>query len=166
MARQKLHPVRVRIREVPYQVLTQNLLGQDQMEQRSGFGPGRPEIHPDSRTDVSPEEAKLDWELGQLIQLMDADYVRLRNAGAVIDEDEAMSLKYGEEVEVLDINEASVDDLASWIREEKPNANEVVQKSGGDPELAEKLLQAETIAKDGDPRKAVLDGLGTVISRG
>jgi hypothetical protein len=41
-----------------------------------------------------------------------------------------------------------------------------VQASGGDPNLAKKLLEAESQATDQDPRKGVLEGLTAVISRG
>lgn len=159
----ELHAVRVRIREVPYQVVTQNVLGVPVLEHRSGFGPQRPEIDPATRTDVDAEEARQDFELGQLIWLMPDDYVRLIGAGAVIDADKVLTVEDGEEVELLDVRTAPVDDLADWIRESKPTANEVVQASNGEPELAQKLLEAENVAKDGDPRNAVVDGLAKVI---
>jgi uncharacterized radical SAM superfamily Fe-S cluster-containing enzyme len=68
--------------------------------------------------------------------------------------------------ELIDIATASVEELADWIRTEKPTANDVVQASNGEPELAEKLLQAETIARDGEPRQGVLRGLSSVAARG
>lgn len=162
----KTHPVRVRIREVPYSVISRDLLGNAQVEQRSGYGPGRQEILPSTRNDVDEETAKLDYELGQLIEVNDADYVRLKNAGCIVDEDEVIAVGDGEDVQVLDVRTASVEELADWIREEKPTAHDVVQASGGEPDLAQSLLEAENAATDGEPRKSVLDGLSKVISRG
>jgi hypothetical protein len=51
----------------------------------------------------------------------------------------------------MDVTTASVDDLARWIESERPNVNAVVQASGGEPDLAQKLLEAESQATDGDP---------------
>lgn len=162
----QLHPVRVRIREVPYAVRTKDILGGDQIEQRSGFGPGRPEIEPSLRTDVDEETALKDYQLGQLIELMDPDYIRLKNAGCVYDVGEAEEIM-AEAVKREDmVRTASVEELAEWISTAKPKINEVVQASNGEPELAQKLLEAEMAANDGNPRDGVLKGLGTVISRG
>jgi hypothetical protein len=137
------------------------------VEQRSGFGPGRQEILPSSRSeDVDAEVAEADYALGQLIYLNDADYMRLKNAGAVVDADAVLSREDEAGEQVLDVTSASSEELAAWIREDKPNANDVVQASGGEPELAQKLLDAEVQATDGEPRKSVLDGLSKVISRG
>jgi hypothetical protein len=166
----RTHPVRVRIREVPYAKLLENALGQPYIDYVSGFGPGRPEIRPDARTDdVSEEDAQKDFKLGQLIYLLDDDYLRLKNAGAVKDAEDVEQQAVEMEDEVLDVETASVDDLARWIVQEKPTVNEVVQASDGQPELAEKLLRAEAQAAqetNGEPRKTVVDGLSTVMSRG
>lgn len=162
----RTHSVRVRIREVPYSVLTFDILGNAQIEMRSGYGPGRPEIEPNRRTDVDEETAAEDYALGQKIELMDADYVRLLGANCVVDADKVQTIGEEDGVELLDVRTASVDDLARWIKEENPRANDVVQASNGEAELAQKLLEAEVQANEGEARKSVLDGLGTVISRG
>jgi organic radical activating enzyme len=64
------------------------------------------------------------------------------------------------------VRTASVDDLARWIETERPTVQEVVDATGGEPDLARKLLEAESQATDQDPRKGVLDGLSAVIARG
>ena len=165
------HPVRVQVREASYVKLSFNPLGQPYLDSATGYGPGRPEINPANRgVGVSDEVAELDFKLGQRIDLLDNDYIRLINCGAVADAEavEQFALEH-EDDEVLDVRTASVEDLSRWIVQEKPNANDVVQASVGEPELAEKLLRAEAMAAqetNGEPRKSVVDGLSAVIARG
>lgn len=161
-----LHPVRVRIREVPYTVLSKDILGNPMTSQASGYGPGRPEILPANRTDdVDPADAATDYELGQLIYLNDADYMRLKNAHCVVDEDEVLTVEDEAGAHVFDIRSASVEEVAEVLRSSKPNANDTVAMSEGDPDLAAKLLEAENQASEGEPRQSVLEGLSKVISR-
>jgi hypothetical protein len=61
-------------------------------------------------------------------------------------------------------------ELADYIKGENPQGRalrpqEVVDLAGGDKELAHRLLMAENIASDGDPRKSVERGLTAVIER-
>jgi hypothetical protein len=164
------HSVRVRVREAAYVKLVWNPLGQPSMASATGYGPGRPEINPENRgAGISAEDADADFKLGERIDLLDMDYVRLIDCGAVMDAEDVEQYALEEDDEVLDVRTASVEDLARWIVQEKPNANEVVQASVGEPELAEKLLRAEAAAAqetNGEPRKSVVDGLSTVIGRG
>lgn len=165
--------VRVKIREVTYARLTTNILDQKVLEYPVAYGPGRPEIDPvrilgpdhDPQSDEA-QSAYKDFKLGQEIELLPDDYVRLVNGKAVVDsgtaEDQAQQL----EEEILDPVTASVDDLARWIEQEKPTVQDVVSASGGEPDVARKLLEAEAQATDQDPRKGVLEGLSAVISRG
>ena len=166
----RTHPVRVLVREAAYVKLVFNPLGQPSLESATGYGPGRPEINPENRGQgVTEEEADLDFKLGQLVLLLDNDYVRLINCGAVADSEAVEQYALEEDDEVLDVRTASVEDLARWISQEKPNANDVVQASVGEAELAEKLLRAEAMAAqetNGEPRKSVVDGLSVVIGRG
>jgi hypothetical protein len=166
------HPVRVKIREVTYARMTTNILDQRVLEYPVAYGPGRPEIDPMSvlgpNHDPNSEEAQsayADFKLGQKIDLLPDDYVRLMNGNAVVDA-ESPDAEAALEEEILDVNTASVDDLARWIENEKPTVQDVVNASGGDPAIATKLLEAESQATDQDPRKGVLEGLTAVISRG
>lgn len=77
------------------------------------------------------------------------------------DEDEAEI----EEDEVLDPETASAEELAEWIKEDKPNVGEVLEAAGDDADIASKLLEAEGIATGGSPRRGVTDGLSAVIKR-
>lgn len=167
------HTVRVIIREITYAAKDKNLLDQDVIVHRTAYGPGRPEIDPARNfgPDVDPEsseykDAVVDYRLGQQVELLDEDYIRLSNGGAVKDADAVEAMAVESDEEVLDVRTASVDDLARWIEQEGPNVNETVQASGGEAELAQKLLEAETQATDGEPRQGVVDGLSTVIGRG
>jgi hypothetical protein len=165
------HPVRVRIREITYASKTTDVLDRPVIVYSTAYGPGRPEIEPSARLgmDIDPEseeysEAVKDFKLGQLVELLDDDYVRLRNGNAVVDAEVADQMAVADE-DALDVNTASIGELAEWIANEQPNVNETVQASGGEPALAKKLLEAETEAHDGDPRKGVVDGLTAVIAR-
>jgi hypothetical protein len=166
------HPVRVKIREVTYARMTTNILDQRVLEYPTAYGPGRPEIDPvtllgPGHDPNSPEAqaAYEDFKLGQKIDLLSDDYVRLINGGAVVDANSPEAEGSVDE-EVLDVTTASVDDLARWIEGEKPNVQDTVNASGGEPDLARKLLEAESQATDGEPRRGVLEGLTAVISRG
>lgn len=167
------HSVRVRIREITYATVGKNILDQPTVEYKTAYGPGRPEIDPANlfgpNVDVESDEYKTAVEnhrKGERVDLLDEDYIRLKNGGAVLDEDEADAAILEAEQELLDVRTASVEDLSRWIETEHPTVNDVVQASGGEGDLAQKLLEAETMATEGEPRKGVLDGLSTVIGRG
>lgn len=170
------HKARVRIREITYSVIEKNILDQPVVNQRTAYGPGRPEIDP--VTLLGPEydpnstkgkEAVENYKYGELVELVDEDYLRLRNGGAILDVDEAEAVVQDTSENSLDVATASIEEITEWIKRDKPNANETVQASGNVPEVAEKLLQAEAnagVGPDSGPRKGVVDGLSTVIGRG
>jgi len=166
------YPVRVRIREVPHMTVVTDALGNPSMTSISGYGPGHPLLDPVTRLGLDADQdsgeyldAVEDYKRGQKIDLLADDYLRLKNAGAVMDLDDADNLPEVED-EVLDPVTASIDELAEWIRQEKPTVNAVVQATDGDPDVAAKLLEAEGVATDGDPRDGVVKGLSAVIARG
>ena len=69
----------------------------------------------------------------------------------------------------IDARSASSDELAEYIAENKLNAQETIALAQDDPELAEKLLDAEAevaASNDADTRKTVDDGLQKIIDRG
>lgn len=168
-----LHAVRVLIREVPYLSRDKDRAGSDIVVEKSGYGPGMPQIEPSilfagDEIDASSDEykeAQEEFKRGQVIHLMDHDYYRLIEAGAVADlGSEPPSVE--EEEGYLDPSTATVEELRQWISESKPNVQEVIDASDGEPEIASKLLEAESQAHDGEPRKGVMDALSVVISRG
>jgi len=170
------YPVRVVIREITYASRGTNLLDQPVITYNNAYGPGRPEIEPMARlgADADPEsqeyaDAMMDFRLGQRVELMADDYVRLRNGGAVVDAKVAERAAEEAEGTELDVRSASVTDLADWISEDEPNVNATVGASEGDPDLAKKLLEAEAEAAQRDNRevrKGVVDGLSAVVARG
>jgi hypothetical protein len=167
-----LKPVRVVIRQLDYITKGINPLGQEVDRIATAYGPGDQRLDPANRPDLDPEsqeyaDAISDYQHGQLILLRPAAYIGLISSGAVRD---VQTDESGEEViedeEVLDVNSASVEELADWIRTERPTVNDVIKASDGNPEVAQKLLEAESIAQNGEPRNGVLRGLSAVISRG
>jgi hypothetical protein len=166
------HPVRVRIREITYAKIGTNMLDQPTVLYETAYGPGRPEIDPVTRlgSEADPESEEYqtaikDFQLGQKVDLLDDDYVRLMNGGAVLDAEALEQAVQAAQENALDVRGASVEELAEWIKSEKPTVNEVVQSSEGSGDLARKLLEAESLATDEDPRKGVVDGLTQVIAR-
>lgn len=153
------HSVRVRVREVGYTKIVEDELGNERLVTTTAYGPGAPQL-----ADADPETQ----QYGQLIELNDEAYERHKYWGNVLDEEEVQEQIEGgdDDEEEMDPATASVEDLARWIEQERPTVNDVVQASDGDPEVAQKLLEAETQAHDGEPRKGVVDGLGVVIGRG
>lgn len=61
-----------------------------------------------------------------------------------------------------DVRTAAVGDLAQWITDEKATVDETVALAEGDKALAEKVLEAESIATGGDGRKGVVSKLSAI----
>jgi hypothetical protein len=145
-----LVPVRVRVRQLDYLTRGTNPLGDEVDRMATAYGPGDSRLDPSLRTDLDPQS-----------------HVGLITSGAVRD---ITTDDTGEEVEqeeeLLDAVTASSDQLADWIREERPTVQDVVSASGGDVDVARKLLEAEAQAQSGEARKGVVEGLTAVISRG
>jgi len=68
-------------------------------------------------------------------------------------------------VEAEEPGEMSVDELAAYIEEHKPNVDQTVALADNDPEQAQKVLDAETQATGGVPRSGVEKGLEAIIAR-
>jgi len=66
-------------------------------------------------------------------------------------------------VTVDNLSEQGEYELAEWLETEKPTIDEVLQAVGDDKELAHRMLQAENIATDGDPRRGLEAGLTRII---
>jgi len=168
-----LRPVRVRVRQLDYLTRGVNPLGNEVEKMATGYGPGDPRLDPTTRPALDPDSqeyanAVSDFKFGQLILVRPQAYVGLIESGAVrdVETDSETGEEIEPEEELLDVNTATADDLADWIRTERPTVNDVVQASGGDPDVARKLLEAEGLAHEGEPRKGVVEGLSAVISRG
>lgn len=97
---------------------------------------------------------------GEEVELSDADYARGERLGSFIPQPTEETPEG-----VLDPATADITELATWIEEDKPTVNEVVEASGGDPNIAARLLEAEEMATQGTPRKTLVDALTPIISR-
>lgn len=170
-----LIPARVKVRELAYITREENVLGDMVDVLRNAYGPGDSRNDPAAATErgMDPESQEYadlvsDYQKGQLVMFRPHQIEGLIASGAVtqVSYDLETEEEIDEDEELLDVSTASVDALAEWIREERPNVNDVVKASGGDPEVATRLLEAESKAQDGEPRKGVLEGLTAVISRG
>lgn len=165
--------MRVLVRQLDYVTRGINPLGDEVDRIATAYGPGNPVNDPTQRHGLDPESQEWanlasDFKNGELIQVRPQAYIGLIESGVVRDvvTDEESGEEVIEDEELLDTETASVEDLADWIRSERPTINDVVQASGGDPAVAQKLLEAESQATDGQPRKGVLEGLSSVIARG
>ncbi len=87
------------------------------------------------------------------------------NIGAFYTQDEldVLAGKKAAPQAVEDLSSAGEFELAEWIKNDKPTVDEVLEKVGDDKDLANRMLQAENIATDGDPRKGVELGLTAII---
>lgn len=174
---EQLIPARVAVRQLDYISRGTNALGDEVDMMKTAFGPGMPQNDPQFHPELEADSQALadmqsNFRFGELVLLRPRAYEGLKNTGAVrdvkmaTDEDSGEEVEEFDEEEVLDIGTASIDELATWIQTERPTVNDVLQASDGSPEYARKLLEAESVATDGQPRKGVLEGLTAVISRG
>lgn len=62
-------------------------------------------------------------------------------------------------------SESSPHEIAEHITANSLNVDDTVALSDGDPETAQRVLEAEELASGGDPRKGVVAGLEAVIAR-
>ncbi len=107
---------------------------------------------------------------GQEVELLEHDEVRLDELGAL----EPRGAKAGtqpvatddedeDEVEVLDVAASSVVQISEWLTSVEPTVPQTLELAQGNAELAEKLLEAETVATGGEPRKGVEKELQKLI---
>lgn len=59
----------------------------------------------------------------------------------------------------------SDDELVAFISEEKPSVPDTVALANEDPEQARRVLAAEEIAKDGDPRQTLVTKLEALLEQ-
>lgn len=70
----------------------------------------------------------------------------------------------------INISEAGEFELAEWLKAEDPGTGRpptidaVLEAVGDDKELAHRMLQAENIATDGQPRRGLEAGLSSIIA--
>lgn len=67
---------------------------------------------------------------------------------------------------ILSAGEMTDEQLAEWIKDEKPTVSEVVEAAEDDPVLAKRLLAAEHDATNGSPRKTLVAELTAIEASG
>jgi len=60
-------------------------------------------------------------------------------------------------------DEMGESELADYIMQNKPNVGDTVAMAQNNPDTAQRLLEAEHIATDGEPRAGVVKGLNAII---
>lgn len=98
---------------------------------------------------------------GDVIELSDKDYERAKRFDAIVNPDDELP-EPGEQPPPDD----SVEGLAQWLSDEKPSVQEVLDRADGDPQLAEKLIEAENLASGQQPRTTLVDGLQKIVDEG
>lgn len=114
-----------------------------------------------------PDLATRHAKYGEIVDISrDEDYQRGVAHGAfedVVAEEQTEEAQEEPEPETVPLDWERHDDLVEWIRDDKPTAKEVVSAAEGDPEKAQKLMDAENEASGSQPRKAVMDPLRKII---
>jgi hypothetical protein len=91
----------------------------------------------------------------------DTELNRLKTSGA-----ESAPLAGDEDITVLGAYE-----LAEWLETNNPETgrpwaiNAILEQVGNDKDLAQRMLEAENIRSDGDPREGLVQGLTAIIER-
>lgn len=58
----------------------------------------------------------------------------------------------------------TTEELGEWIRENGPTVNDLLQAANDDPDLAERLIDAENLATNNDPRTTLIEGLAKIMA--
>lgn len=109
-----------------------------------------------------------------VVDLSDADLARAKRFDAIhVDEDgePTVDLVSSEEtppaetvdLDNVDVQTASPEVLAEWIKTKKPTVDEVVDEANEDPAVASRLLQAENLATGQQPRSTLAERLQEII---
>lgn len=141
MATDTKHKVKIKIRAFPYYV--------DDIDPVSG----------------NPVRRELVARRGDEIELSDLDYERATRFDAITEpEGTTTDPATGAAVDVAsNIDVASPEEVATWLKESKPTIDETVAAAEDDPMKAKKLLEAENLVTGRQPRQGVLNGLNAII---
>src|SRR4051812_18083697 len=137
------HKVRIKIRAFPYYVpATDPVTNRDYLEERIGVR-------------------------GEEIEISETDYQRAVRFEAHEEIDEITPQTTdptGAPVDVANnIDVATVEEVAEWLRTSKPTVDETVAAAEDDTMKARKLLDAEQLVTGRQPRQGVLNGLNAII---
>lgn len=108
---------------------------------------------------------------GDTVRLSDVDFRRAERFNA-IETPQDQSLQEAttpegaraEDVGAFSVETATVEQLAEWIKTDKPTVEDVVGSANEDPDVASRLLEAENLATGQQPRSTLVRELQTVIA--
>lgn len=106
---------------------------------------------------------------GDTVELSDVDYQRAQRFDALASEEEQQQEAEDAQgdLDVSDpssVEDASVEQLSAYIKAERPTVDETVAIAHDQPELAEKVKQAEYHATGGQPRSTLISELDDIIN--
>lgn len=96
---------------------------------------------------------------GETVELSKTDVERGEAIDAFVSDEENAE----EVAQEFDVVEASDDEIEEYLENETPNIKKTVALAKGDPESAQRVLDAEKSVTGGAPRKGVEDGLTEII---
>ena len=137
MATDTKHKVKIRIRAFPYYV---------------------DDIDPVSGRSVRREEIAV---RGEEIELNEEDYRRALKFEAIALPDSPSQEAPVDVASNIDI--ATVEEVAEWLKVSKPTIDETVEAADGDTMKAKKLLDAENLVSGRQPRAGVVTKLEEII---
>jgi hypothetical protein len=108
---------------------------------------------------------------GDTIEVDDHDEERLLRLGVVTDDldfDPTAEPEGESDPALFDASEAGEDELVEYLQEHKPNAEATIALANGDPDTAQRLIDAEEAVateEGGEPRKTVIEGLEKIADK-
>jgi hypothetical protein len=105
---------------------------------------------------------------GDTVSLSETDYQRAVRFDAIVTDeagDTGGSIEPADALEAgsLSFHDATVEDISSWLKQEKPTVDRVVEEANNDPVLAQKLLDGENHATGQQPRSTLETQLKEII---
>lgn len=98
---------------------------------------------------------------GDTVQLEQGDYERAVRFDAVQGEVDA---DIQEVTGAFSLEQATPEEVADYLRGEKPSVKSLVEAVDGDPVLAQKVIDAENLATGQQPRSSLVDALTPVAA--
>ncbi len=100
-------------------------------------------------------------ERGDTVKLSDIDYERAQRFDAVQSE---ADVELQESVGAFSLDTASVEEVAEYIKSEKPSVDTLVEGVNEDPVKARKVIDAENLATGQQPRSSLVNKLEDIAA--
>lgn len=104
---------------------------------------------------------------GDVVELDDKNLARAKKFDAIADPEDDVEPEGGDTAqfpESVTIEDASVEQVADWIKREKPTVDAVVEEANENPENARKLIEAEELATGQQPRSTLVEKLEEIAN--